>query len=150
MKFIDGIVDLFNSLANTRNATQNNAILSTKIMDNQLNEVYKTGLGNKIVRVKSGYALKSNSINFTNNDDKTFYIAKLEEKVKEAFMWSLVFGRGIVVLNDGTDLSLPLSDVNKDQIKFDVFSGDMVSITTAQTDLSHARYYKHPANERCL
>jgi phage-related protein (TIGR01555 family) len=140
MKWFDGIVDLYNSLANDRNATSNNVVSSNKVDDTQLNEIYKTGLGNKIVRVKSGYALKSNALNFSSIEDRTFYLAKLEAKVKKAFKWSLVFGRGIIVINDGTDLSLPLEDVIRDNVKFDVFSGDMVSVTSYEMDLSGTRY----------
>ena len=140
MKWFDGIVDLYNSLANNRNATSNNVISSNKVDDGQLNEIYKTGLGNKIVRVKAGYALKSNALNFSSVEDKTFYLAKLEAKVKKAFKWSLVFGRGIIVINDGTDLSLPLEDVIRGNVKFDVFSGDMISVTSYEMDLSGSRY----------
>jgi phage-related protein (TIGR01555 family) len=64
----------------------------------------------------------------------------LEAKLKKAFKWSLVFGRGIIVINDGTDLSLPLEDVIRDNVKFDVFSGDMVSVTSYEMDLSGTRY----------
>ena len=140
MKWFDGIVDLYNSLANNRNATSNNIISSNRVDDSQLNEIYKTGLGNKIVRVKAGYALKSNALNFSSVEDKTFYLAKLEAKVKKAFKWSLVFGRGIIVINDGTDLSLPLEDVIRGNVKFDVFSGDMISVTSYEMDLSGSRY----------
>lgn len=141
MKWYDGIVDLYNSLANNRNATNNNKVASVKVPDDQLNEIYKTGLGNKIVRVKSGYALKSNSLNFSSTDDKTFYLAKLQAKVKKAFKWSLVFGRGIIVINDGGDLSEPLDgEVIRSKVKFDVFSGDMVSVVSYQTNLSSSRY----------
>ena len=140
MKWFDGIVDLYNSLANNRNATSNNIISSNRVDDGQLNEIYKTGLGNKIVRVKAGYALKSNALNFSSVEDKTFYLAKLEAKVKKAFKWSLVFGRGIIVINDGTDLSLPLEDVIRGNVKFDVFSGDMISVTSYEMDLSGSRY----------
>jgi hypothetical protein len=72
MKWFDGIVDLYNSLANDRNATSNNVVSNNKVDDTQLNEIYKTGLGNKIVRVKSGYALKSNALNFSSIEDRTF------------------------------------------------------------------------------
>ena len=140
MKWFDGIVDLYNALANNRNATSNNAIASNKVDDTQLNEIYKTGLGNKIVRVKAGYALKSNALNFSSVEDKTFYLAKLEAKLKKAFKWSLVFGRGIIVINDGTDLSQPLEDVIRGNVKFDVFSGDMISVTSYEMDLSGNRY----------
>ncbi len=140
MRWLDGIVSLYNSLANTRNATSGNIIQSNRVSWQQLNEIYKTGIGNKIVRIKAGYALKSNAINFTSEEDRTFYLAKIEAKLKEAFKWSLVFGRGIIVLNDGTDLSTPLEAVNKDNIKLEVFSGDEVTVVQYGMDLNDKRY----------
>ena len=141
-KFKDGISSLFNSLANKRSATGSNTIVSNRVSDKELNEIYKTGIGNKIIRIKAGYALKSNSINFTSNEDKAFYLAKLEEKMKEAFIWCLSFGRGIIVINDGGDLSEPLEEVDKKNVKFDVFSGDMISVTQYNMDLLNERYLK--------
>jgi hypothetical protein len=141
-KFWDGITSLFNTLANKRSAAAANVITSVKVTDTQLNEVYKTGIGNKIVRLKAGYALKSNAINFTSTDDKAFYLSKLQAQIKEAFTWSLAFGRGIVVINDGGDLAEPLGDVAKEDVKFDVFSGDMVSVTQYEIDLMSKRYLK--------
>ena len=142
-KWYDGIIDLYNSLANNRNATKNNKVSGERVLFPELNEIYKTGLGNKIVRVKTGYALKSSNMNFSSKEDKAFYIAKLESKVKEAFMWSLVFGRGIIVINDGGDLSEPLvGEINKQHVRFNVFSGDMVSVVNYNRDLSSARYYQ--------
>lgn len=139
-QFKDGITSLFNSLANKRSATGSNTITSVRVPFNELNEIYKTGIGNKIVRIKAGYALKSNAITFTSDEDKTFYLAKLEADMKEAFTWCLTFGRGIVVINDGTDLSQPLDEVDKQNVKFDVFSGDMVSVTQYEMDLLSKRY----------
>ncbi len=141
-KYWDGISSLFNTLANKRSAAASNVVTSVSITDAQLNEVYKTGIGNKIVSIKAGYALKSSAINFSSQEDKTFYLSKLEAHIKEAFVWSLAFGRGIIVINDGGDLSEPLEDVNKDDVKFDVFSGDMVSVTQYDMDLLSKRYLK--------
>lgn len=141
-KFWDGITSLFNTLANKRSAAAANVVTSVDVSDQQLNEVYKTGIGNKIVRIKAGYALKSSAINFTSTEDKTFYLSKLEANIKEAFVWSLAFGRGILVINDGGDLSEPLEDVDKTDVKFDVFSGDMVSVTQYDQDLMSERYLK--------
>jgi len=144
MLFLDGIVDLFNSLANRRNATQNNRIAGTmRIPFSELNDIYKTGIGNKIVRIKAGYATKSDAIIFESDESKEFYISNLQKYVKEAFVWCLVFGRGVIVINDGSDLSMPLKGVlDKDKVKFDVFSGDMVSVVSYQHDLSKADYFK--------
>ena len=141
--FFDGIISLYNSIANKRNATLNNIVATNKVTFQELNEIYKTGLGNKIVRIKNGYALKSDAMNFANETEKDFYLERLQDKIKEAFQWCLVFGRGIIVINDGGDLSLPLEKTaNKDKVKLEVFSGDMVSVVSYETDLMSERYFK--------
>jgi len=142
MGFKDGLTSLFNSLANKRNATNGNYITSRRITFNELNDIYKIGLGNKIVRLKAGYALKPNNILFDNDEDKAYYLARLHSKVKEAFLWALVFGRGIIVINDGGDLSMPLEEIDKERVKFEVFSGDMVSVFDYITNLASQRYLK--------
>ena len=143
--FKDGIVNLYNSLANTRSATSSNVVSSQPVSYAQLNHIYKSGIGNKIIRIKAGYALKNGVINFSNDNDidKKFYNKKLAKQVKKAWRWGLVFGRGILVINDGGDLSLPLdANVDKDRCKFDVFSGDVVSVVSYYEDLSSEDYYK--------
>jgi hypothetical protein len=143
--FKDGIVNLYNSLANTRSATSSNVVQSQAIPFQQLNQIYKSGLGSKIIRIKAGYSLKNGTLNFSNDNDidKDFYNKKLAKKVKKAWRWSLVFGRGIVVINDGNDLSLPLEgNIDKDRCKFDVFSGDVVSVVSYFRDLSSENYMK--------
>ena len=49
--FWDGITSLFNTLANKRSVEAANVVTSVSVSDQQLNEVYKTGIGNKIVKV---------------------------------------------------------------------------------------------------
>jgi len=141
MNFIDGIVDLYNSIANTRTPQNRNTIVGTRVDFSELNEIYKTGLGNKIVRLKSSYATKTSSLFFENEEDREFYSKKLQSKVQEALKWAFVFGRGIIVINDGGDLSAPIKKGVRSP-KFDVFSGDMVSITSYNLDLSSSRYYE--------
>jgi len=141
MKFIDGLFNLFNLLANRRNPINTNVVVSRKVTDQELNEIYKLGIGNKIVRVKSDYALKHNNLIFENPEDEEYYLAVLHSKVKEAFLWALVFGRGIIVINDGGDLSMPLErNIDRNNIKIDVFSGDMVTVVDYVTDLTSPRY----------
>ena len=72
MKFTDGITNIFNGMINNRNATSNNEISSRRVSYSNLNEVYKTGLGNAIVSIKSGGALKSSSIVFKDEESKKF------------------------------------------------------------------------------
>jgi len=141
--FTDGLTSLYNSLANRRSSVASNVVTSTRINYNQLNEIYKTGLGNKISRIKTGYSLKRQNIIFENTEDKLFYNTKLHKKIKEAFRWSLVFGRGIIVINDGGNLAEPLRKIeNPNNLKFEVFSGKQVSVTDIETDLMNKRYYQ--------
>ena len=142
MKILDGITSLYNSIANKRNTTSNNMMFSLPMTDNELSEFYKSGIGNKIVKIKSSYALKTDALNFRNLDEREFYIDNIEPKFKEALQWAMVFGRAIIVINDNSDLSKPIGTVDKSSIKLDVFSGDMVSISDVDLDLLSPRYLK--------
>ena len=142
MEWKDGLLHLFNLLANRRNPHFGNKLISYKPTYAELNEIYKLGIGSKIVRTKTSYALKSNSMIFDSEDDEVFYLNNLHMKVKEAFTWALVFGRGILVINDKKDLSLPLGEVDKERVKFDVFSGDIVSVLDYELDLNSERFMR--------
>jgi len=139
--FTDGLQSLFNELANRRSAPANNVFVSSRLDWAQLNEIYKTGLGNKIVRIKAGQALKS-GLSFDRVDDEEVYHTHLAKAVKLASTWMLVFGRGIVVIHEpNADLSQPLTSVPElRSVKLDVFSGDMVSVNDVERDLSRNRY----------
>ena len=140
-RFFDGLKNLLSTLPNTRNATASNQIVSTWLDPSTLRHIYKTGLGNKIIRVKSGYALK-NDMYFSDEQDKAFYNKKLAKHVKLATTFMLAFGRGIILINEsGKDLSLPMTG-KPDVYKLDVFSGDMVTAQGASIDLSDKRYMK--------
>lgn len=141
--FMDGLEALYNSLANRRSATASNVITSNKVSDETLNSIFKTGIGNKIIRIKAGYSMKAGNLIFENKEDKVYYEAILNKKFKEALKWALTFGRGIIVINDGSDLSQPLNkDLNLKTLRFDVFSGRKVSVIDIQTDLMNGRFNK--------
>jgi hypothetical protein len=57
--FFDGLKSMISSMTNDRNPSNTNVIVAPRVSDSGLREIYKTGIGNKIVRTKSGYALKN-------------------------------------------------------------------------------------------
>ena len=137
--FIDGLKNLLSNLANTRNASNANTVVSQKVPDTELRAIMKTGLGNKIIRIKNGYALRE-ELQFENPNDKDFYEKRLQKHVKKAGGQMLGFGRSVVLINEtGADLSKPkVGEVGN--FKLDVFSGDMVTGQGASLDLSSPRY----------
>ena len=143
LTFKDGIVNIVNSLANRRNAISSNVIVSTRIDDSQLRSIFKTGLGAKIISIKTGYAL-NDTLQFRAPNDETLYRKRLQRAVKKASKFMMGFGRGIILLNErGADLSQPFTgklDIAK--VKLDVFSGDMVTPMDVSIDLNDDRYQK--------
>ena len=142
--FFDGLTSFVNSLSNTRNPTTTNSVTHSKVSFAELRAIYKTGLGSKIIRLKSGYAL-NDSLTFLDGDkQKEFYENRLAKAVKKASKFQLAFGRGIVVIQiPGESMTKPLmanDDISKAVIR--VFSGDMVSVGAAEIDLESERYLK--------
>jgi len=104
--------------------------------------LYRTGLGNKIIRIKAGDALR-NALQFESAEDEAYYKARVEQAVKQAARWCLAFGRGIVVIHHrGDDLSKPLGAVDSDRVLLSVFSGDMISVGLVDMDLQSPTYYR--------
>lgn len=143
LTFKDGIVNIVNSLANRRNAISSNVVVSTRIDDSQLRAIFKTGLGAKIISIKTGYAL-NDTLQFKVPNDGALYRKRLQRAVKKASKFMMGFGRGIILLNErGADLSKPFTgklDIAK--VKLDVFSGDMVTPMDVSIDLEDDRYQK--------
>ena len=52
-RFADGITSLTNKLANRRNAQSSNRMTSSRVDWDELRAIYKTGVGSKIIRIKS-------------------------------------------------------------------------------------------------
>lgn len=142
-QFLDGLNNIYNDLANTRNAVYNNRIQHKTISFTELRAIYRTGLGSKIVRLKAGYALKD-TLQFGSDKDEKIYKKKFEKAVKKASRYMVGFGRGIIVLyNKGDDLSAPARDsFDASKVEVKVFSGDMVTSIGASLDLMSPRYYK--------
>lgn len=141
--FRDGLASLTNALVNRRNALNQNVLEKRALTDVELRNAYKTGLGNKVVRLKSGAALKD-TLQFENTHDGDLYNERLAKHVKLATRFMLSFGRGIIVMyEDDADLSKPMPpSLSPRQIKLKVFSGDMVTIGNVSIDLTDDRYYK--------
>lgn len=141
-KFTDGVMNFVNLLANTRNATAQNAVVSNKVPDEQLRAVYKSGLGNKIIRLKAGGALK-NTLEFESKEDKKFYENRLQDSVRRAANFMLAFGRSIIVIHHrGDDLGSPLGKVDRSRVIYSVFSGDMVYAHAMNFDIQSEFYLK--------
>lgn len=141
--FRDGITSLVTSLTNRRNALSNNVIEKRPLSDVEKRNAYKTGLGNKIVRLKSGGALKD-TLQFDNAHDRELYEQRLARHVKLAAKYMIGFGRGIIMLYErDADLSRPLPEgIDPRRLSMRVFSGDMVTVGNVSVDLQDPRYYK--------
>ena len=139
--FYDGLKSLVSALINERNASAANEIVSHRIAYHELRAIFRTGLGNKIIRIKNGYALKEPFL-FENPQNKDFYNKRISRAVKKAGSFMLGFGRGVIVINEiGADLSKPASG-KLGTFKLDVFSGDMVTAGVVSMDLKAPRYFQ--------
>ena len=106
--FTDGLTSLTSKLANRRNAHANNRMTSSRVDWDELRAIYKTGVGSKIIRTKSGMALNG-TLQFESEGDKDFYEARLQQHVKDACKYMLAFGRGLIVVQEvGSCLPLAL------------------------------------------
>ncbi len=141
--FKDGIQSLSNMLLNTRNASNANAIVSEALDMNELNEIYKTGLGNRIVGLKVNTAFKE-GFEIEETDQAKIDKLELMPVLRKACRFQLAFGRSIVVLvTKNVDLSEPLvGTVNVNTTHLKVFEGYEVSCETIDIDLMSERYMR--------
>lgn len=141
--FFDSLTSLVNGLANRRNAMTGNRVTSANRLGvAEARAIYKTGLGNKIIRLKAGQAL-NDTLQFDSTEDKDFWQSRIDSAYKRAGKFALGFGRGIIVIHEpGADLSMPLPEFDRESVKLDVFSGDMVTGMDVSLDLSNTRYLK--------
>lgn len=141
-EFTDGLINILSNLTNRRSATNANTFVSSKLSDEQLRAIYKSGLGSKIVKIKAGYAL-NDTLQFESPGDEEFYNKELAYDVLKAARFMVGFGRGIIVLyQHGDNLSHPFIPVDDRPIRRRVFSGDMVTTSDYETDFESDRYYK--------
>ena len=145
-RFADGITSLTNKLANRRNAQSSNRMTSSRVDWDELRAIYKTGVGSKIIRIKSGIAL-NDTLQFESTNDKEYYETRLQQHVKNACKFMLSFGRGLIVIQEpGADLSQPLPTINDwSRVNYQVFSGDMVYVQSIEYNLASPNYYKPQA-----
>jgi hypothetical protein len=69
--FFDGLTSFINQLANRRNPTNANQITTKVLQPAEARAIYKTGIGSKIVRLKTGYAL-DDTIQFKTKEQELF------------------------------------------------------------------------------
>jgi len=142
--FKDGLISFVNSLINTRDPNATNGFYSQRLSDEAKRQIYRTGIGNKIIRLKAGYAL-NDTLSFDSAEDEKFYNRYLQKRVKEAARWMVAFGRGIVVLHKrGDDLSKPLQrdPIPPEQLIVSVFGDDMLSVAGVDMDVQSPTYYQ--------
>lgn len=144
--FSDGIKDLVNGLANSRNKSVTNVITSNRVSDASLNAIYKNGLGNKIVNLKINTAFKEGVTidGETNHNKQTKRIIK---EIREASRWMLTFGRGVIaIIEDGKKTDEPLSaipNINRTSVR--AFDGSMVTAMSVIVDVTDPNYMKPEA-----
>lgn len=144
-KFLDGIRSFTSQLVNSRSLANSHYVAASRLSHADIYQIYRTGLGNKIVRIKAGDALRD-ALEFESADDEMFYKRRLASRVREVARWMIAFGRGLVLVHKrGDDLATPLSgsyDPNDPSVLINVFSGDMVSPMGVDIDLQSPRYMR--------
>lgn len=142
VNFADSVRNFVNSLVNRRNPQLQNHIVSTVVPDTELRQIYRTGLGNKIVRIKVSGALRD-TLQFSSKNDQRLYDAELARHVREAAKFMLGFGRGVITLHrPGEDTTKPWRLGAPGQIQLRVFSGDMVFPSGVEINLENPRYMR--------
>ena len=142
-QFVDSLKNLYNNLINERNPQNQNVFVPQTSSSQELRDIYKNGLANKIVRLKSSYAL-TNTMDFKTQNDEDFYRRKLEIVVRDAVTFMMAFGRGVILLNyEGDDLAQPLSRTTESELLMaKAFSGDMVTVQEVNFDIADIMYNK--------
>ncbi|MBL3520294.1 DUF1073 domain-containing protein [Arcobacter lanthieri] len=129
--FKDGLKSLTNMLANNRAGSNTNRLYSLAISNDELNSIYKLGIGRKIVNIKSSNIYKEG---FSAEGDigvetLKFIDKKLLRELKKATEYMMAFGRGVVVIIDKNSNPIePLKSVNLQTVRFKAFSGAKVTV----------------------
>lgn len=138
--FHDGLASVQNAITNKRNALNTNRFNHKHVDDPELRNIYKSGIGSKIVRIKAGYALNG-TISFEKNADEIYYNKYLRKQVKRACRFMVGFGRGIIVnYYHNDDLSKPLRIKKEMRLKCRAFAGDEITVTEIERDFHSDRY----------
>lgn len=141
--FADGLIHIANELVNKRNPAMQNQIVAHKIQDSEIRALLRTGLGSKIIRLKSGYAM-NDTLHFTDKSDKVMYESYLQTHVKKAVSMMLAYGRAcLVIVEHGADLSKPRTEsLEVDKVTLQVLTPDVITVSAVDRDLSSSRYMK--------
>lgn len=141
--FADGLIHIANELVNKRNPAMQNQIVAHKIQDSEIRALLRTGLGSKIIRLKSGYAM-NDTLHFTDKSDKVAYESYLQTHVKKAVSMMLAYGRAcLVIVEHGADLSKPRTEsLEVDKVTLQVLTPDVITVSAVDRDLSSSRYMK--------
>ncbi|MCG3698759.1 DUF1073 domain-containing protein [Aliarcobacter butzleri] len=130
--FKDGLKSLTNLLANNRSGVNNNKLFSTAVSNDELNSIYKLGIGRKIVNIKSSNIFKEgfSAEGKTGAETLKFIDKKLLKELKKASEYMMAFGRGVIVIIDknANDPSQPMKSVNLQTVRFKAFSGAKVTV----------------------
>ncbi|MCT7551976.1 DUF1073 domain-containing protein [Aliarcobacter butzleri] len=130
--FKDGLKSLTNLLANNRSGVNNNKLFSTAVSNDELNSIYKLGIGRKIVNIKSSNIFKEGFSAEGKDGAETlkFIDKKLLKELKKASEYMMAFGRGVIVIIDknANDPSQPMKSVNLQTVRFKAFSGAKVTV----------------------
>lgn len=141
--FFDGIQSLSNKITNKRNQLDLNQYKHKQISYNEIRSIYKSGLGSKIVRLKSGYALNK-TINFQTEHDENYYNKNLRKEVKRACKFMIGFGRGVIINYYNNDrLDQPLRIDENRALKVRAYSGDEITVNYIDRDF-HSNNYNKP------
>ena len=137
----DAVMSLTNSNINANQAIYTNSVYSAKVPDSELEQIYKTGIGNKVVRIKSASALKNGFV-FDNDKDAQYYDEVLKPLVLDAVEKMIAFGRGIIAISQkGDKLTDPLKAPPKKPI-LRVFGGTDITVSSFDRDFDSPRFYK--------
>lgn len=140
--FKDGAHSVFNQITNDRNILNTSDIKHKFLTREQMQAHFLSGLGSRIIRIKSSYALE-NTIDFQSTEQEDFYEKRLRKCVLKAVQYMIGFGRGIIVLfNPGDDLSKPIGKLDRDKAIIRVFAGDSVQAVGVSLDIADERFYK--------
>ncbi len=138
----DGIASLTNKLANSRSALNNTVVTSTRLLPQQLQEVNKTGLFLRILALKTDGVIKNGWV-FKDEDKSEDFYNKHKVEIQKAVRSMFGYGRGIlVIISENESLSTPLSELSLNNYRVKAFTGDMVTATTNNFDVSNVRYLK--------
>lgn len=141
--FSDGAVNLVNQLAQTRAASYTNKFVHDKLGPDELKAIMKTGVYNKILMMKTGAALAGGSFIFEAGDEK-IWVDKLRPLVKEALIYQLALGRGIIALCSKYKNQMdPLTPGTRlENLCLRVFDSTLISCHDYDFDLFSPFYYK--------